>query len=73
MSKRKHRLTADLSELAYDAWHSFASRHGVTVTATLEAIGRRLGRGEHVELPVEEARVVTAERRRPRKEVVEEW
>lgn len=56
------------SDEARDLLRVFAEKHGITVSALLEAVARRLPGGEgisahHIEV-VSEARAIDAERRR---------
>jgi hypothetical protein len=70
MATGRRMLNAYLTEEAHDGWHEFAREHGVTVSALLEVLGRRLRAGE---LPdrssmVAEARGIDAQRRSRRRD-----
>ena len=41
-AKKRRALHAYLSDAAHDTWHQFAAKHGVTVSATLEALAAEL-------------------------------
>lgn len=65
-------VRAKLSDAAYEAIETFCREQGVTITAALEAWGRRLDRGEFevvelVEQVMAEAREIDAERRSRRR------
>lgn len=64
MNRRRRRLTADLTGVSYDGWHTYATLHGVNVTALLEAVGDHLvAHGWPPSAPLEEARRIAAARR----------